>query len=121
MESLGRVGQQAVGTVSHKITVFLMASPHIHVQITSPGMITAVKIADLCQPWSWVLCERMKEDSIGQQDHDLCYKSARASQNCTGMKLRVPYMKYQSHQPQDQRPDGEGEHPLRNYHREARY
>ena len=49
------------------LTVFLVASPHIQMQVPTPCMITSIQLGGLCQPGTGIFSQRVKEESINAE------------------------------------------------------
>lgn len=56
--------QQFVVLAIRKLTIFLVASPHVNVKITLPGMVATVQAGDLGQERARITGQRMKTHSI---------------------------------------------------------
>src|SRR4051794_3599346 len=45
-------------------TIFLMASPHVQVDVAFPAMVRSICVAEFGDPRPWVLCERVEEKQM---------------------------------------------------------
>jgi hypothetical protein len=52
-----------------------MASPHVHVEVALPSMISSVQIGDLGQNRAWKLRQGMQPDPVNTDSENLEYDS----------------------------------------------